>query len=93
MSALSAYGFASVLLMLLAYSLEEKATVWTLIFAIGCFSSAFYGYLAGTIPFALVEGIWAIVACRKWYLKKADRNSGNRVGNHPRNGARHSSRA
>ncbi len=70
MNALSAYGFASVLLMLLAYSMEGKAVFWTLIFAIGCFSASIYAYLAGTIPFALVEGIWGFVAIRKWYLKR-----------------------
>lgn len=67
MNALSTFGFASVLLMLLAYVLESKARIWVLVFAVGCFSSAMYAYLAGTLPFALVELIWGFVALRKWW--------------------------
>jgi hypothetical protein len=52
--------------MLIAYILEKKGRIWILVFALGCLSSAIYGYLADTLPFAVLEGIWFIVAFMKW---------------------------
>ena len=66
MNLLTYYGFASVSIMLIAYALEDKGRVWILIFAVGCLASAVYGFLADTLPFAILEGIWAVVAFRKW---------------------------
>jgi len=66
MDPLTLFGFISVGIMLLAYALEHRDTVWILVFAIACLSSALYGLLAGTWPFALVESIWTIVALRRW---------------------------
>jgi hypothetical protein len=66
MDSLTVFGFVSVLGMLVAYALEDRGRVWTLVFALFCFSSAVYGYLAGTLPFAFVEAIWGIVALYKW---------------------------
>ena len=69
MEKLSLFGFASVLLMMVAYALESKAAWWTLVFALGCFSSALYGWLAGTLPFAVVETVWGVVALAKWFRR------------------------
>ena len=72
MDALTAYGFASVTLMLIAYELEHKARFWRLVFAFGCFATALYGYLAGTLPFAAIEIVWGFVAIRKWKKHRDD---------------------
>jgi hypothetical protein len=66
MNAITAFGFVAVLTMLIAYALEDRDTIWTLVFAVACFASAVYGYLAGTLPFAFVEAVWGLVALRKW---------------------------
>jgi hypothetical protein len=52
--------------MLIAYALERRSPWCIFIFAIACTSSSLYGFLAGTWPFGVVEGIWAIVALRRW---------------------------
>ena len=67
MDALTLYGFISVSAMLLAYALEERGRGWILVFSVACLSAAFYGLLTKTYPFAVVEGIWAIVAFRRWW--------------------------
>jgi hypothetical protein len=73
MDSLTLFGFVSVATMLLAYALEERGPGWILVFAAACLSSALYGLLAGTWPFALVESIWALVAFRKWWRSRGAR--------------------
>jgi hypothetical protein len=36
-------------------------------FALACIASSLYGFLAGTWPFGVVEGIWAVLAMRRWW--------------------------
>jgi hypothetical protein len=70
MSALTVLGFVAIIIMLVAYILEDRSTVWIFIFATACVASSIYGWLAGTIPFGIVEIIWAAFAYRKWWLAK-----------------------
>jgi len=71
MNSLTIFGFLSVFVMLLAYTFENKNRGWVLVFSLGCLSSAIYGLLVGTFPFAIVETVWAVVALRKWWnIKK-----------------------
>ena len=63
------YGFASVLLMMITYTLESRASSYTLAFAVGCGMAAYYAFLVSAWPFALVETVWAGLAARKWYLR------------------------
>ena len=58
---------AAIVIMLIAYINEGKSPVWIFIFATACVASSIYGWLAGTIPFGIVEIIWAIVAYAKWW--------------------------
>lgn len=60
-----------VTLMMIFYALEEKDRVFTLAFAISCWGSALYGWLAGTWPFGVVETVWGVLALRKWYQGRA----------------------
>lgn len=60
------FGFASVTVMLISYALERRSRSWILVFAIACLSSALYALIAGTLPFAIVETVWSIVALVRW---------------------------
>jgi len=57
--------------MLLFYALEERSPWWVLAFAPACAASSAYGWLAGTWPFGMVEGVWALVAFRRWLRYRA----------------------
>jgi hypothetical protein len=66
MSLLTLFGACAVTIMLISYALEKRSTWWVLIFALACAASSLYGWLAGTWPFGVVEGVWALVALRRW---------------------------
>ncbi len=66
MNVLTLFGAASVTLMMLFYALETRRSVFTLLFALACFASSAYGWLAGTWPFGIVEAVWGVVALWKW---------------------------
>jgi len=70
MDFLTLYGFIAIVIMLIAYILENRSPLWIFIFATACVASSIYGWLAGTIPFGIVEIIWAGFAYRKWWLVK-----------------------
>src|SRR5215471_13477124 len=64
--ALTAFGLVAVSLMLLFYALEDKSRAFTLLFSGACAMGSIYGFMQGAWPFGLVEGVWALVAIRKW---------------------------
>jgi len=66
----TAFGVASLSAMLVSYALEDRGRGWVLAFALGCWASAAYGWLAGAWPFTVVEGVWGVVALRR-YLRRA----------------------
>ncbi len=70
MSTLTVFGACSVATMLLAYALEQRSSLWVLMFALACAASSLYGWLAGTWPFGVVEGVWALVALRRWWVRR-----------------------
>jgi len=70
MDLLTAFGAAAVTVMLVSYALESRSTTWVFVFALGCAASSLYGALAGTWPFAVVEGVWAVVALRRWATQR-----------------------
>jgi len=63
---LSAFGLFAVTAMLVTYALEDRSRWYTLAFAGACALGSLYGFLQGAWPFGLVEGVWALVAARKW---------------------------
>jgi hypothetical protein len=69
MSLLTLYGLFAVTAMLVCYACEERSPWWILGFAFSCALGSIYGFLQGAWPFGLVEGIWAVVALRRWMLK------------------------
>src|SRR5450432_3789624 len=66
MNALSAFGLFAATAMLVCYALDARSHWWTLGFAGACLMGSIYGFLQGASPFGLVEGVWAIVAPRRW---------------------------
>jgi hypothetical protein len=67
MNWLTVFGLIAVTLMLVCYGLEEVAPIFTLCFALACLMGSAYGFLQGAWPFGIVEGVWALVALRKWW--------------------------
>ena len=43
---------------------------FVLAFAVTCVMSSVYGFLLGAWPFGMVEAIWALVALRRWWLRR-----------------------
>ena len=63
---LTAFGLIAVSLMLLFYALEHRSRHFTLLFAGACVMGSAYGFMQGAWPFGLIEGVWSLVAMRKW---------------------------
>jgi len=65
---IEAIGFIAVCTMVTCYALEDRAPIFTLVFAGACAVAAIYALLIGSYPFMIAEGVWAIIAIRKWYF-------------------------
>ncbi|HVH66385.1 MAG TPA: hypothetical protein VM716_00810 [Gemmatimonadales bacterium] len=57
--------------MMVSYALEARHTLFVLAFAGACVASSIYGFMAGTWPFGVVEAVWALVAVRRWWDRRA----------------------
>ena len=68
MDALTLFGLLAVTLMLVFYALEEQSAWFVLAFAASCALASLYGFLSGAWPFGVVEGIWSLVALRRWRI-------------------------
>lgn len=75
MSGLTAFGLFAVVFMLVCYMLESRSHWFILAFALGCGLASAYGFLQGAWPFGLVEGVWVVVAVRRWWLAKNSNHS------------------
>jgi hypothetical protein len=73
---LTLFGLAAVSAMLIFYTLEESAPIYTLAFAGACFMGSAYGFLQGAWPFGVVEGIWGLVAIRTWVRSRGGSSRG-----------------
>jgi len=67
---LTMFGFIAVGTMFITYWLEDRSPWLVLVFAGACAASAVYGFLAGVIPFAIVESLWALVALQRFYRRR-----------------------
>ena len=70
MNTLTFFGLITVTLMLTFYALEKHSPWFVLAFAGSCVMGSVYGFLQGAWPFGLVEGIWSMVAFRRWCLSR-----------------------
>jgi hypothetical protein len=52
--------------MMAMYALERRGPIFVLAFAFGCALSSVYGFLSGAWPFGVIEGIWAVIAVRRY---------------------------
>ena len=66
MDGLTAFGLFAVTMMLVCYALEARSRWFVLAFAVACALGSAYGFLQGAWPFGLVEGVWTLVALRRW---------------------------
>jgi uncharacterized membrane protein YccC len=71
MDPLGLFGLAAVTAMLICYALEDRDPGWVLGFAGACALASLYGFLQGAWPFGLVEGVWTLVALRRWQRRRA----------------------
>ena len=67
MDALTLFGLFAVSAMLVCYAFEQRSRWFILAFAGSCAIGSAYGFLQGAWPFGLVEGIWSIVALKRWW--------------------------
>jgi hypothetical protein len=68
MNRLNAFGLFAVTAMVVCYAFESRSRWFTLGFAASCVLGSIYGFLQGAWPFGLVEGIWSVIAARKWWI-------------------------
>ncbi|MDB5677163.1 hypothetical protein [Sphingomonas bacterium] len=64
---MTVFGLGAVGFTAICYTVESRAPVWTLGFALGSLLSSVYGFLQGAWPFGVVEIVWTVVALRKWW--------------------------
>ena len=60
------YGVAALTFMMLMYAFEGRGRCFVAAFALGCLLSSVYGFLSGAWPFGVVEGIWSVIAIRRY---------------------------
>jgi hypothetical protein len=70
MNALSAFGLFAVTAMVLCYAFEDRNPWFILGFAVSCVLGSIYGFLQGAWPFGVVEGIWSVIAARRWWVSR-----------------------
>jgi hypothetical protein len=70
MDALTLFGLAAVTAMLLFYTFEDASPWCVLGFAISCALASLYGFLQGAWPFGVVEGIWTVIALKRWQKRR-----------------------
>ena len=66
MDGLTLFGLSAVTAMMVCYALENRSHWFVLAFAGACVLGSVYGFLQGAWPFGIVEGVWSLVALRRW---------------------------
>ena len=70
MDVLTLFGLFAVTAMLACYALEDRSRWYVPGFAGACALGSAYGFLQGAWPFGLVEAVWAVVALRRWNVRR-----------------------
>jgi hypothetical protein len=65
------YGVVALTFMMTMYALEARGRRFILGFALGCALSSSYGFLSGAWPFGVVEGVWSVIALRRYVASTA----------------------
>jgi len=71
MDRLTLFGLFAVTAMLVCYALEDRSRWFILAFAAACALGSAYGFLQGAWPFGLIEAVWAVVALRRWSVRRS----------------------
>ena len=66
MDKLTIFGLFAVSAMMIFYAMEDRSRWCILGFAGACVLGSIYGFLQGAWPFGLVEGIWSLVALKRF---------------------------
>jgi hypothetical protein len=72
---LTAFGIASLVLMLVMYGLERRGPRFTLGFVAGCALASSYGFLSGAWPFGVVEAVWSAVAFSRYRARRSEQSA------------------
>jgi hypothetical protein len=70
MNRLTMFGLFAVSAMMLCYAFESRSRWLIAGFAASCVLASVYGFLQGAWPFGLVEGVWSLVALRRFLRAK-----------------------
>jgi len=68
---LTIYGVVALTFMMTMYAMESRSRLFVLAFALGCALSSAYGFASGAWPFGVVEGVWTLVALRRYVRERA----------------------
>jgi len=60
------FGVVAVSSMVIMYAFEQRSHLFVLGFVLSCVAASVYAVLIHSWPFAAVEGIWAVIALRRW---------------------------
>jgi hypothetical protein len=71
MDRLTVFGFLAVSLMLVFYALEERSAWFVAAFAGACVLASVYGFAQGAWPFGVIEAVWAAIAWRRFWRRRA----------------------
>jgi hypothetical protein len=63
---LTLFGVVALSFMMAMYALERRGRVFVAAFALGCALSSAYGFASGAWPFGVVEGLWTLIAWRRF---------------------------
>ena len=66
---LTAFGSIAVGIMFASYWLEPRSRWFVLAFAVGSAMTAVYSGLAAVYPITVIEGLWAVVAVRRFTVR------------------------
>ena len=68
---LTVFGAIAVSIMFLSYWTEDRSKWLVLVFAVGSGMTSLYSGLAGVYPITVIEGLWALVALRRFMQRHA----------------------
>jgi hypothetical protein len=64
-------GVIAIVIVVASYALEKRSAFFLASFAVGCALAAVYAYLIDSYPFLIAEGIWAVIAFRRWQVARS----------------------
>jgi len=68
MQATEVLGLVAITIMVGSYALEKRSPIFIAIFAVGCALAATYAFLIQSYPFLIAEGLWSVIAARRWWI-------------------------